>query len=84
MADNKTILEEINKYCSPNSLLILDKHGVLRRLLCPFRVKVKPDTLIFPNKDICLVEAVKINDDLLLLYVIMHKAYPYYYFIIIL
>ena len=83
-ADNKKILEEINKYCSPNSLLILDKHGVLRRLVCPFKVRVIIENPIQRKGLEVYVLAVKISDELLLLYLIDKTLFPYYLFAIIL
>lgn len=85
MADNnKTVLEEINKYCSPNSLLIIDKNGVLRRLVCPFKVRVIIDTKEKNKGQEVYVLAVKISDELILLYLVDKTLYPYYFFIIIL
>jgi len=83
MADNKTILEEINKYCSPNSLLIIDRNGVLRRLVCPFRVIVIVETQVQRKGQEVYVQAVKISDDLILLYLIGKTLFPYYLFAII-
>ena len=83
MADNKRIIEEINRYCQPNSLLIIDRKGILRRLYCPFKVKVISHIHYLRMNDVVDVLAVKISSDLVLLYVIQQLAYPYFYFIII-
>jgi len=83
MADNKRIIDEINRYCLPNSMLIIDHKGILRRLYCPFKVKVIRHIHYLRMNDIVDVLAVKISSDLLLLYVIHQLAYPYYYFVII-
>ena len=84
MEDNKRLLEEINKFCSPNSLLIIDKQGVLRRLICPFKVRVIIDTQVEKKGQEVYVLAVKISDELILLYLVDRTLYPYYFFIIIL
>ncbi len=84
MEDKKTLLEGINRYCSPNSILIIDKHGVLRRLVCPFKVVVIIENQVEKKGNIVFVEAVKISDDLFLLYLIGKTLYPYYLFAIVL
>ena len=83
MADNKRIIEEINRYCQPNSLLIIDSYGILRRLYCPFKVKVIHHVHYLTINEIVDVLAVKISSDLVMLYVVQQLAYPYYYFVII-
>ena len=83
MADNKKIIEEISRYCLPNSILIIDGKGRLRRLYCPFKVRVIKHIHYLRINDTVDVLAVKISSDLVLLYVVQQLAYPYYYFIII-
>ncbi len=83
MANNKRIIDEINRFCLPNSLLIIDSSGMLRRLFCPFKVKVIRHIHYLRMNDIVDVLAVKISSDLVLLYVVNQLAYPYSYFIII-
>jgi len=83
MADNKRIIEEINKYCQSNSILIIDAKGRLRRLYCPFKVRVIKHIHYLRINDTVDVLAVKISPDLVLLYVVNQLAYPYYCFIIL-
>jgi len=37
---NKKIIEEIFKYVGSDSILVIDEKGQLKRLYCPFMVKV--------------------------------------------
>jgi hypothetical protein len=83
MGENHRTLKEINRYCSPHSLLIIDRKGVLRRLYCPFKVRAIADVYVYKEGDTLDVIAVKVSEELLLLYIIRHKAYPYYNFRII-
>lgn len=86
MADNdiKRIIDEINKYCSPTSLLVIGKDGVLRRLFCPFSVLPIRNTQLGGIKQILAVDAVRLSNNLVMLYIIQKVAYPYSDFLIIL
>lgn len=76
MNDYKQIIEDLNRYCSPKSLLIIRKHGHLERLYCPFNVKAKRTFHSLQADQICQVSSVLISNDLMLLYVIAETAYP--------
>lgn len=82
MADNRKIIEEINRYCSPKSLLLIDRKGILRRLDCPFKAIVKRPAHYLQIDEIVEILAVKISSDLVLLFVVHQYAYPYYIFTI--
>jgi hypothetical protein len=84
MNDNKRILAAINEVCTPDSLLIIDKKGRLRRLYCPFKVITIYSFSFYSKNTLVEVVAVKVTPDLLLVYVIGQVAYPYYLFKIIL
>jgi len=84
MGVNKQIIDEINRYCRPNSILVIGKDGVLRRLYCPFRVITLHGTQVWRKNQVVYVDAVRISDDLMMLYVIQKIAAPYYYFAILL
>jgi len=84
MDDNKRILAAINEVCTPDSLLIIDKKGRLRRLYCPFKVITIYSFSIYSANKVVEVLAVKITPDLLMVYVVGQVAYPYYLFRIIL
>ena len=83
MGKNDALISDINKYCHPNSLLTIDARGKLIRLYCPFKVMAICDIHYFKADQIVDVVAVKISDDLIMLYVIRQIAYPYYFFIIL-
>ena len=84
MNDNKRILAAINEHCRPDSLLIIDKTGKLRRLYCPFKVATLYPLWLYKVGRIVDVQAVKVTPDLLMVYVMDQGAYPYYLFKIIL
>jgi hypothetical protein len=84
MDDNKRILAAINEHCRPDSLLIIDKTGKLRRLYCPFKVITNYTFSLYKVGRIVDVQAVKITPDLLMVYVVGQVAYPYYLFRVIL
>ena len=50
----------------------------------PFNVVVITHTSVAKQGEVVAVEAVKLSEDLIMLYVIRKKALPYYFFIIIL
>ena len=83
MGKNDALIAAINKYCHPNSILIIDARGKLLRLYCPFKVMVIADIHYYKSEEIVDVMAVKISDELVMLYVIRQIAYPYYFFIIL-
>jgi Fe-S cluster assembly ATPase SufC len=80
---NKKIIEEINKYCRSDSILIITKEGKLLRLNCPFYVIVIYGSQVYKKGEKVSVEAVKISDELQLLYLIEKILFPYYLFAII-
>ena len=77
---NKKILEEINKHCKPNSILIITNDGTLKRLYVPFKVVCIRAVITYQIGDVLIVNAVKVSVDLIMVYVIDGKALFYYYF----
>ena len=77
---NKKKIEDINKYCKPNSILIITNDGILKRLFVPFKVVCLVAVSSIQKDDVVVVSAVKISLELILVYVINGKAYYYYYF----
>ena len=76
------LMAEINRYCSPYSILVITP-GRLLRLYCPFKVRV-----IFPVKkfnpgEILKVSQVLLTHDLYMVYMINKEGYFYYHFAII-
>jgi len=80
---SKEDIEAINKYCSPDSFLIITYKGELMRLYCPFEVTViRPvDTYKFGDK--VKVSQVKMDSSLILVYIIKGKGYYYFNFLIL-
>lgn len=79
---NITEIAEINKYCTPNSILIVTKNKKLVRLFCPFYVKAIENIGGIKINEIVKVEKVKITERLELVYVIGGSNYLYNHFII--
>jgi hypothetical protein len=59
--EKKKYIEEIFKYCKVDSILVINKHGHLQRLDCPFEVLVIQDVGELYKGLICLVNAVKLD-----------------------
>ena len=76
-------LKEISKYCSIDSVLVIDKYGELRRIYCPFKVLCIKDIDRFKKGDILIVSAVKMSKNLFLVYIISNRGYYYYSFTIL-
>ena len=76
-------IHEIFKYCSTDSILIVDQHGRLRRLICPFNVLVIVGVPPLKEGQVKAVIAVKISQDLVDVYIIEAKAYYHYNFKVI-
>lgn len=73
-------LHEINRWCSPASLLVIKKNGELIRLFCPFNVVV-----IYPIEELKkgsmqIVVQVKMDKQYTPVYVIGNKGYYYWNF----
>jgi len=73
-------IEEVFKYCKIDSILVINKHGHLQRLDCPFEVLVISNVGELQKGLICLVSAVKIDLTLIDVYVIRNKAYYFFNF----
>ena len=78
--EKKKYIEEIFKYCKIDSILVINKHGHLQRLDCPFEVVVITDVGELYKGLICLVSAVKMDLTLIDVYVIRNKAYYHFNF----
>lgn len=79
---NSQEIAEINKYCTPDSILIVSRNKKIIRLFCPFYVKTMKDIGGIKKDEIVKVEKVKITETLDLVYVICGINYLYKYFII--
>jgi hypothetical protein len=78
--DKRKYIEEIFKYCKIDSILVINKHGQLERLDCPFEVVVIQDVGELVKGLICLVNAVKLDLSLIDVYIIGNKAYYFFNF----
>ncbi len=76
-------LQEINKHCSPYSLLVVTAQGILLKIDCPFEVKVKIAIDTFKKGESLIVNAVKMDVSYTLVYTISGKSYYYYHFFIL-
>lgn len=81
--EKKKYIEEVFKYCKIDSILVINKHGHLQRLDCPFEVVVIQDVGELYQGLICLVNAVKLDLRLIDVYIIGNKAYYYFNFRVI-
>jgi|WetSurMetagenome_2_1015567.scaffolds.fasta_scaffold06310_8 hypothetical protein len=69
---------------SGNSILVLDRHGILRRLTCPFKVRVRNSSPGRIHAKVFYVDEVKPSDAYLMVYMIRQKPFPFYMFVIVL
>jgi hypothetical protein len=83
MDDNREVIEDIFRHCSHYSLLVIDRKGALRRIFCPFRVVSLVHGPRYRAGEICVVEAIEMSRELVMLYVIREKQYPFDHFRII-
>ena len=78
--EKKKYIEEVFKYCKTDSILVINRQGHLQRLQCPFEVLVISNVGDLTKGLICLVNAVKIDLQLIDVYVIRGKAYYFFNF----
>ena len=73
-------IKEIFKYVKTDSILIIDRNGKLRRLVCPFMVLVIVDVPPLKKGQEKAVIAVKVAENLVDVYIIKDRAFYYYNF----
>lgn len=76
----KKELAELLKYSSPKELWVITFNNFLKRLICPFKVKVLQDVGLLKRGHIVLVNEVKVTTELKTVYMINGQAYYYYHF----
>lgn len=76
MLDHEKYLEELSRHVNSQSILVIDKHGHLKRVFCPFYVKPIVDIEIFNKGDILKVTAVKISLEIKEYFIVEGKAIP--------
>jgi hypothetical protein len=79
----KRELSDQLKYSSPKELWIITWNNILKRLFCPFRVRVLQDIGNLKKGQIVLVSEVKVTLELKTVFLINGQAYYYYHFDII-
>lgn len=67
-------------YVSNNSLMVVNKQGLIRQLFVPFHVQVLQDTEHFKEKSWVVVEEVKPHPQFILLYRVINNWWPYFVF----
>ena len=76
----KKELAELLKYSSPREIYVITWNNVLKRLFCPFRVKVLQDIGTLKKGQIVLVQEIKITLELKTVFIIKNEAFYYYHF----
>ncbi|WP_310595483.1 hypothetical protein [Flavobacterium sp.] len=79
----KKEMAELLKYSSPREIYVITYNNILKRLFCPFRVKVLQDIGALKRGQIVLVNEVKVTLELKTVFMINGQAYYYYHFDII-
>tara|TARA_Y100000815_G_C13179821_1_gene438884 strand:- start:300 stop:557 length:258 start_codon:yes stop_codon:yes gene_type:complete len=77
-------IADLFKFCSPNSILVMTWYNKLKELYCPFSVQAKTNIGSISQKEIKVVDAVKLSGNGVTVYVIDKQAYYYYHFDILL
>jgi len=76
----KKELAELLKYSSPLEIYVITWNNILKRLFCPFRVKVLQDIGALKKGQTVLVQEVKVTFELKTVYIIKNEAYYYNHF----
>ncbi len=80
--ERRKYIEEIFKVCKTDSILIINKWGMLERRLCPFFVIVVKEVPPLVRSSVVMVTAVRMSLELIDVYIVQNKAYNYYNFIL--
>jgi len=80
---NRNQLAELLKYCSPKVLYVVTCNNILKKIFCPFQVRVLNDIGELSKNQIVWVEQVKVTPELKTIFIIDGNAYHYYHFDII-
>lgn len=76
----KKELAELLKYSSPREIYVITWNNILKRIICPFKVRVLQDVGLLKREQIVLVSEVKVTTELKTVYMINGQAYYYYHF----
>ncbi len=80
---NKNQLAEILKYCTPKVIYVVTWNNLLKRILCPFKVRVLNPVGELKMGEIFLVDEVKVTMELKTIFIINGNAYYFHHFDII-
>jgi len=80
---DKKELQDLLKYSSPKELYVVTWNNLLKRLFCPFKIKVLNDVGDLRKGEIKDVDGVKVTLELKTVYLINGKNYYHYHFDII-
>jgi hypothetical protein len=80
--DKEKYLKELLKWVSSDSLLVIDKEGVLRRIYCPFKVICLVNFPAITKGQKVSVDAIKLTVEIKEVYIIRGIAYHIAYFVI--
>jgi hypothetical protein len=73
---------EINRYCSPKSLLVITPKGKLIRIYCPFQVQCIEPVDQLKEFGLYMVSSVLMTEVGVIVYVIGNDSYHYHNFLI--
>lgn len=76
----KKELAELLKHSSPREIYVITWNNILKRLFCPFRVKVLQDIGTLKKGQIVLVQEIKVTLELKTVFIINNEAFYYYHF----
>lgn len=74
----------INTQINPESILVVTKEGVLMRLKCPFKAVLVIEVGNLKETQIYFIQAVYLDGNFIMLYVVEGAPYYYHYFEILL
>lgn len=80
----KKELAELLKYSSSREIYVITQNNILKRLFCPFQVKVIQEIGYLKTGQIVWVNEVKVTLEITTVFIIENQAYYYYHFDIIL
>ncbi|SHE78344.1 hypothetical protein SAMN05444377_101235 [Flavobacterium fontis] len=80
---NQNQLAELLKYSSPRVIYVVTWNNLLKKVICPFKVRVIKAVGTHKKGKIIWVEEVKVTLELKTVFIIEGKAYYYFYFEII-
>ena len=71
---------ELLKYSSPREIYVITGNNILKRLFCPFRVKVLQDIGTLKKGQIVLVQEIKVTLELKTVFIIDNQPFFYHHF----